>query len=128
MKAFEQASGREIAHRIVDRRPGEVAEAYADVSRARANSVGRPPATSTRCAATPGTGSAGIPSGIRPCSRRARLASSRRGFGTFGDVPDVPLVRSTEAFLDWYLRRPAEPRQPRHVHDFRGVPSGLVGS
>lgn len=35
MKAFEQASGGEIAHRIVDRRPGEVAEAYADVSRAR---------------------------------------------------------------------------------------------
>jgi UDP-glucose 4-epimerase len=34
VKAFEQASGREIAHRIVDRRPGDVAEVYADVSRA----------------------------------------------------------------------------------------------
>ena len=34
VKAFEQASGRRIAYRIVDRRPGDVAEVYADASRA----------------------------------------------------------------------------------------------
>lgn len=36
IKAFEQASGRTIAHQIVDRRPGDVAECYADPSRAKA--------------------------------------------------------------------------------------------
>jgi len=35
IKAFEQASGRPIAHQIVARRPGDVAECYADPSRAR---------------------------------------------------------------------------------------------
>jgi UDP-glucose 4-epimerase len=32
VKAFEQASGRRIAYRIVDRRPGDVAEVYADAT------------------------------------------------------------------------------------------------
>jgi UDP-glucose 4-epimerase len=32
VKAFEKASGRAIAYRIVDRRPGDVAEVYADAS------------------------------------------------------------------------------------------------
>jgi len=32
VKAFEQASGRSIAHRIAARRPGDVAEVYADAS------------------------------------------------------------------------------------------------
>ena len=32
VKAFEEASGRAIAYRIVDRRPGDVAEVYADAS------------------------------------------------------------------------------------------------
>jgi len=36
IKAFEQASGRPIAHQIVARRPGDVAECYADPSRAKA--------------------------------------------------------------------------------------------
>ena len=33
--AFEQASGRPIPHDMVERRPGDVAESYADASRAR---------------------------------------------------------------------------------------------
>jgi UDP-glucose 4-epimerase len=32
VKAFEKASGRAIAYRVVDRRPGDVAEVYADAS------------------------------------------------------------------------------------------------
>ncbi len=36
VRAFEQASGREIPYRIVERRPGDVAVSYADPSRARA--------------------------------------------------------------------------------------------
>lgn len=32
IKAFEKASGREIPHELVDRRPGDVAECYADPS------------------------------------------------------------------------------------------------
>ena len=32
VRAFEAASGRTIAHRIVARRPGDVAEVYADAS------------------------------------------------------------------------------------------------
>jgi UDP-glucose 4-epimerase len=35
IKAFEAASGRPVAHEIVDRRPGDVAECYADPARAR---------------------------------------------------------------------------------------------
>ncbi len=35
IKAFEAASGRTIAHRVVDRRPGDVAACYADPARAR---------------------------------------------------------------------------------------------
>jgi UDP-glucose 4-epimerase len=35
LRAFEVASGRSIAYRIVDRRPGDVAECYADPSLAR---------------------------------------------------------------------------------------------
>ncbi|CAN7436514.1 UDP-glucose 4-epimerase GalE [Rhizobacter sp. LjRoot28] len=35
IKAFEAASGRPVAHEIVDRRPGDVAECYADPTRAR---------------------------------------------------------------------------------------------
>ncbi len=35
IRAFEQASGREIPYRIVGRRPGDVALSYADPSRAR---------------------------------------------------------------------------------------------
>ena len=34
VKAFQQASGREIPYRIVDRRPGDVACCYADPSAA----------------------------------------------------------------------------------------------
>ena len=34
IRAFEQASGRPVAHQIVDRRPGDVAACYADPSRA----------------------------------------------------------------------------------------------
>lgn len=33
--AFEKASGRKVPHRIVDRRPGDIAEAWADPSMAR---------------------------------------------------------------------------------------------
>ncbi|MET0348803.1 MAG: GDP-mannose 4,6-dehydratase, partial [Rhizobacter sp.] len=36
IKAFEQASGRTIAHQIVARRPGDVAECYADPAKAKA--------------------------------------------------------------------------------------------
>ena len=36
VRAFEEASGREIPYRIVERRPGDVAVSYADPSRARA--------------------------------------------------------------------------------------------
>jgi UDP-glucose 4-epimerase len=32
VKAFERASGRPIAYRVADRRPGDVAEVYADAS------------------------------------------------------------------------------------------------
>ena len=32
VRAFEKASGRAIAYRVVDRRPGDVAEVYADAS------------------------------------------------------------------------------------------------
>jgi UDP-glucose 4-epimerase len=32
VQAFERASGRKIAYRIVERRPGDVAEVYADAS------------------------------------------------------------------------------------------------
>jgi UDP-glucose 4-epimerase len=35
VKAFEQASGRDVPFDIVDRRPGDVAECYADPARAR---------------------------------------------------------------------------------------------
>ena len=35
IRAFEQASGRKVPHRVVERRPGDVAESYADVARAR---------------------------------------------------------------------------------------------
>ena len=35
IKAFEAASGRPVAHDIVERRPGDVAECYADPARAR---------------------------------------------------------------------------------------------
>lgn len=36
LRAFERASGRRIPHRIVARRPGDVAQCYADPGRARA--------------------------------------------------------------------------------------------
>jgi UDP-glucose 4-epimerase len=32
--AFERASGRQVPYRIVERRPGDIAECYADPSRA----------------------------------------------------------------------------------------------
>ncbi|WP_292038015.1 MULTISPECIES: UDP-glucose 4-epimerase GalE [unclassified Massilia] len=35
VRAFEQASGRKIAYQIVDRRPGDVAQCYADPAKAR---------------------------------------------------------------------------------------------
>jgi UDP-glucose 4-epimerase len=35
IRAFEQASGRSVPYDIVDRRPGDVAESYADATRAR---------------------------------------------------------------------------------------------
>jgi UDP-glucose 4-epimerase len=35
VKAFAQAAGRPVPHRIVDRRPGDIAACYADPSRAR---------------------------------------------------------------------------------------------
>lgn len=35
VRAFEQASGRKVPYRIVDRRPGDIAEAWADPSLAR---------------------------------------------------------------------------------------------
>lgn len=35
VRAFEQASGRPIPYQIVDRRPGDIAQCYADPSRAR---------------------------------------------------------------------------------------------
>ena len=35
IKAFEQASGRQVPHQVVARRPGDVAACYADPSRAR---------------------------------------------------------------------------------------------
>ena len=34
IRAFEQASGRKVPYRIVDRRPGDIAQAYADPTRA----------------------------------------------------------------------------------------------
>ncbi|MDX1618449.1 MAG: UDP-glucose 4-epimerase GalE [Balneolaceae bacterium] len=34
IKAFEEASGREIPYRIIDRRPGDIAECYADPTKA----------------------------------------------------------------------------------------------
>ena len=36
VRAFEAASGRKVAYRIVDRRPGDIASCYADPSLARA--------------------------------------------------------------------------------------------
>jgi UDP-glucose 4-epimerase len=35
VRAFEQASGREIPYQIVDRRPGDIAKCFADPSLAR---------------------------------------------------------------------------------------------
>jgi UDP-glucose 4-epimerase len=35
VRAFEQASGRKVPYQIVDRRPGDIAQCYADPSRAR---------------------------------------------------------------------------------------------
>jgi len=35
IRAFEQASGRNVPYRIVDRRPGDIAEAWADPTLAR---------------------------------------------------------------------------------------------
>ena len=35
ISAFEKASGRKVPYRIVERRPGDVAVSYADVSRAQ---------------------------------------------------------------------------------------------
>ena len=35
IKAFEKASGKEVPYQIVDRRPGDAAEAYAEVTKAR---------------------------------------------------------------------------------------------
>lgn len=36
VKAFEQASGKTVAYKIVDRRPGDIAQCYADPSKAKA--------------------------------------------------------------------------------------------
>jgi UDP-glucose 4-epimerase len=36
VRAFEQASGRSVPYRIVDRRPGDIAACYADPAQARA--------------------------------------------------------------------------------------------
>ena len=33
-KAFEKASGKKVAYQIVDRRPGDIAQCYADPSKA----------------------------------------------------------------------------------------------
>ena len=35
LRAFEEASGRTIPYRVVERRPGDIAECYADTSKAR---------------------------------------------------------------------------------------------
>ena len=35
IKAFEEASGKPLAHRITDRRPGDLAEIYADPAKAK---------------------------------------------------------------------------------------------
>ena len=60
IEAFSKACGHEVPYVIDPRRPGDVAENYADCS--------RPSTTSTTCAATPGTGS--------PRTRTASRSSS----------------------------------------------------
>ncbi len=35
VKAFEEANGIKVPYEIVDRRPGDIAECYADISKAK---------------------------------------------------------------------------------------------
>jgi UDP-glucose 4-epimerase len=57
VKAFEKASGRPVPYEIVARRPGDVAQCYAEPGPPSVSWLARQRA-STRCAPTPGAGRA----------------------------------------------------------------------
>ena len=72
--AFEDASGRTIPYRVVERRPGDIAECYADtIEGAPRTRLERAVRSRTTCAATPGTGNRGIRTDLADPIRAAPL-------------------------------------------------------
>ena len=80
IRAFGEACGHEVPYVIDPRRPGDVAENYADCSKARdLMGWGRPSTASTTCAAMPGTGSPTTPTATRDSGHSRRDGPSRLG-------------------------------------------------
>lgn len=86
VRAFEKASGRAVPYELVARRPGDVAECYANPPRRPRRSDGRPSATSSGCARTTGAGRRTTRAVLynplsnfraRPCSASPSASSSR---------------------------------------------------
>ena len=74
--AFEAACGRP-SHTIVPRRPGDIAECYADPERARRELGWQAGRTWQRCASMPGAGSSKIPQATPEpggCPRRSMVS------------------------------------------------------
>ena len=57
LHAYEKACGKTLPYVIDPRRPGDIAECYADPAKALNEMAGRPSTASRRCAPPPGSGS-----------------------------------------------------------------------
>ncbi len=92
IKAFEHVSNREIKYEIAPRRPGDVAECYADPGFARNFWAGRLRKTCVKCVRTCGTGNRKIRTATNKHRCRSGLSfqpfMARREFPGISDLPE----------------------------------------